>query len=356
MIVSASRYPMLSATLQKRILSGVYRDKLPTVRELVKEFNLSSQTVSMALRPLIAKGILKADRRRGTQIMTMPKEQSMIAIVSTGDMSIVEGDRKLKELQRHISEDGYESILFGITNKIGSRNVCKLLEEHFRGIIFTNSTLSYEVAEHLDQRKIPFVSCNRLPVYPHINYIEAGWALNIAQIAKDFAERGYRKQGLFFHGRLEGYNRIIMKEWRKIKEGLNLPRLNCDAINLDYRQSAMDMFRFYLEKLHEKKEPLDLLIIWGKLDEATMEMITEGPLRLPEDCMVLGYPKPGLRYPKQVIPFNGEDRYSELLFAAYDILREIMLAPTARKIHRSIELSLTYNYPKCKGAGNANTN
>lgn len=63
--MSNSRYPTLAATLEKRIAQGIYRDRLPTVRELAAEFKVSKQTVTLALRPLIVKGILKAEGRRG---------------------------------------------------------------------------------------------------------------------------------------------------------------------------------------------------------------------------------------------------------------------------------------------------
>ena len=66
--MSNSRYPTLAATLEKRIAQGIYRDRLPTVRELAAEFKVSKQTVTLALRPLIVKGILKAEGRRGIHV------------------------------------------------------------------------------------------------------------------------------------------------------------------------------------------------------------------------------------------------------------------------------------------------
>lgn len=198
--MSNSRYPTLAATLEKRIAQGIYRDRLPTVRELAAEFKVSKQTVTLALRPLIVKGILKAEGRRGIHVAAPVKSPGIIGIVATGDMSILENDKKLKELQEQINRDGFESVLIGITNWISSRSVCKLLSDHFSGIIFTNSTLSFEIAEHLDRLLIPFVSCNRLPVYPHINYVETNWRGAIRQLAEDLADMGYRKLGLFFKG------------------------------------------------------------------------------------------------------------------------------------------------------------
>ena len=90
--MSNSRYPTLAATLEKRIAQGIYRDRLPTVRELAAEFKVSKQTVTLALRPLIVKGILKAEGRRGIHVAAPVKSPGIIGIVATGDMSILENE------------------------------------------------------------------------------------------------------------------------------------------------------------------------------------------------------------------------------------------------------------------------
>ena len=341
--MSNSRFPSLAAILEKRIANAVYCDKLPTVRELAAEFQVSKQTVTLALRPLIQKGILKADGRRGIRITSGEKTSGIIAIVGKGDMSILETDEKLKELKEQISKDGFESILIGVTDRISSRNLCKLLGNHFSGIIFTNSTLSYEIAEYLDNEKIPFVSCNRLPVYPHINYVEINWAGTMRQIAADFFARGYRKMALFFHGRLEGYNVIVRREWKKIKEELGLPLLYADRIRLDYSTSTFDNLQRYLEILKAHREYPELLLFWSGFDMQKYELLTQGSLRLPPETQIVAVGKNGVNYPEQVITISEGECYPEVMYAAYDALREVMIAPTTRKIHRSVEFPVNYN-------------
>ncbi len=341
--MSSSRYPSLAAVLEKRIAHGIYRDKLPTVRNLAAEFQVSKQTVTLALRPLIQSGLLKSDGRRGIRIASQETSSGIIAIVGKGDLSILETDRRLKELQAQINRDGFESILIGVTDWISSRNLCKLLGNHFSGIIFTNSTLSYEIAEYLDGAGIPFVSCNRLPVYPRINYVETNWAGTIRQIVRDFAGRGLRKMALFFHGRLEGYNVIVRKEWKKIKEECGLPLLPADRIRLDYSASTLDNLRRYLEILRGQKEYPELLIFWPGLDEEKLGLLTEGPLRVPASTRILACARIGVHYPEQVMTFSEGDCYHEILSAAYEALREVMIAPTTRKIHRSVEYPVIYN-------------
>ena len=341
--MSNSRYPSLAAVLEKRIANGIYREKLPTVRNLAAEFQVSKQTVTLALRPLIQSGLLKPDGRRGIRIASRETSSGIIAIVGKGDMSILETDCRLKELQAQINRDGFESILIGVTDWISSRNLCKLLGDHFSGIIFTNSTLSYEIAEYLDGAGIPFVSCNRLPVYPRINYVETNWGGTIRQIVRDFTARGYRKMALFFHGRLEGYNVIVRKEWKCIKEELGLPLIPADRIRLDYSASTLDNLRRYLEILRGQREYPELLIFWTGLDEEKLGLLTEGPLRVPASTRILACARIGVHYPEQVMTFSEGDCYHEILSAAYEALREVMIAPTTRKIHRSVEYPVIYN-------------
>ncbi|MBO4630976.1 MAG: GntR family transcriptional regulator [Lentisphaeria bacterium] len=340
--MSISKYPNLAATLEQRIHAGIYRKKLPTVRELAAEFHICKQTVTLALRPLIQRGLLKTSGRQGIHVVPQTRMPGLIGIVFAGDMMIFENDIKLQQLQERIHQDGFESSLIGITDWISSRNVCKMLGEQFSGIIFTNSTLTYEIAEYLDQRKIPFVSCNSLPVYPNINYVETRWRSSLRQIVNDFRQLGFRKQALFFHGRLEGYNTAIRKEWRKIKSEFELPRGEYDRIRLDYRSSTYDNLNRYLEILHKKKDYPELLICWTGLGEREIELLTAGKFRLPAATRITGYQKNGTQYPDQITAFSDGESYAKVLQAAYEALREVILAETARKIHRTIENPITY--------------
>lgn len=342
--MSTARYPALASVLEKRIAQGDYQGKIPTVRELAAEFGVSRQTVTLALRPLIKSGLLKPEGRRGIRIAKADAASGMIGLVASGDMNIMESDSKLMELQQQISGDGYESVLIGVTSWISPRSVCTLISDHFAGMIFTNSTLSFEVAEHLDKHAIPFVSCNRLPVYPHINSVESDWAGSLRELTGRLVRAGYGRIGLFFPGRLEDYGLIIRKEWLKIKEDFGMPAENYDHLRLDCRDSIDGNLMKYLSLMHDERNYPQCLLVWNGMSDSMVRLLTEGPLALPEDTCIIGMSKKDMVYPDRIITFSDGEGYHSTLFAAYEALREIMIAPTTRKIHRSIGFPLDCNH------------
>ena len=92
--------------------------------------------------------------------------------------------------------------------------------------------------------------------------------------------------------------------------------------------------------MQKKQEYPELLILWLGLDEKIVKLLTEGSLRVPETTRILGYAKNGMLYPKQFTAFNEEESYSKTLFAAYEALREVMIAPTTKRIHRFINYTI----------------
>ncbi len=339
--MSESRYPALTAILEKRISQGVYRDKIPTVRQLVEEFGVAKQTVTRALKPLIDRGVIVTDGRRGMRVLSVVPEGGVIGIIAYGDMRILEKEQGLKELQEQIHSDGFEPVLIAISNKITPRNVCKLLTSSFAGFIFTNSTLSFEAAEHLDKHGIPFVSCNRLPVYSRpINYVETNWRHAIKRLAIYLKSNDHQEVGLFFHGRLEGYNRVIVKEWQKIKKELELPIREYDSIRLNYRTSAYENLCLYLKQLSRLKEQPKVIVSWHTLNDDFLRELTAGPYSVPPQTRIFGFAAPGITYSPNITIIENVDAYRHVLTAAYAALREIVLAPTAKKIHRFVDCEI----------------
>ncbi len=341
--MSVSRYPALAAELEKRIQRGEYRGHLPTVRALAAEFGTTRQTVSMALRPLQRRGLVVSEGRRGLRIVPQKSRGGLIGVVATGGLGQLANDQFLKRLQQQLRADGYESLLVASSNWQGPTKICRFLGEYFTGLIFTNSALTFEIAEYLDNRKIPFVSCNRLPVYPHLNYVENNWRGAIRQLAVDFAASGRRRLGLFFHGRLEGYNRLIRKEWHGIKAELGLAPLPCDDIELRYDDTTEASLEYFLRRLRGLRVDLDALLMWNGMTAGAVELLTRNPeTRLPETTVLAGVSVPGVSYPSNVCIYEDPHSYGQVVFAAYDALRELLVAPVRRRIHRILDFPIAY--------------
>lgn len=71
-------WSQLLGVLRDRLLSGEYRERLPTEMELCEEFSVSRATVREAIRHLREEGLLRARRGSGTFVVHRQLEQGLI--------------------------------------------------------------------------------------------------------------------------------------------------------------------------------------------------------------------------------------------------------------------------------------
>lgn len=62
----------LKEKLKKDILNGVYKTKIPSERELMKDYSISRNTVRLAVSTLVNEGVLKKSHGKGTFVSTTP--------------------------------------------------------------------------------------------------------------------------------------------------------------------------------------------------------------------------------------------------------------------------------------------
>lgn len=60
---------IIASTVRRRILTGEYRHKIPTEKDLGREFGVTRPTVGEALQPLRREGIIEGRRKQGTYIV-----------------------------------------------------------------------------------------------------------------------------------------------------------------------------------------------------------------------------------------------------------------------------------------------
>ncbi len=342
--MSAAKYPELTANLELKIRQGVYREKLPTTRKMEAEFGVSRQTLTNALRPLIEKGLLTAGRRNGIKIDARQLDRGLIGIVSRGDLSLFKSNPTFKPLQKRMSSDGFESLMLDVSHGV-TPSVRNLLGT-FIGLIFTNSSLTLEMAEFLESKHIPFVSCNRLPIYSILNFVEYDWAGAIKRIAALFALKGYQNQCLFFQGRLEGYDKSTKKQWKNIKQELGLPLLKADEIELDWQIEPLMCLEKYLKALYEIQQYPQLLILWKSIDDS-IELIRHNKYKLPDSCLIVGPSYSPDISGKNIITLARNDSV-DVMLAAYEALRELILAPSEKLIHRLVDYPIVWHKNKGK--------
>lgn len=340
--MSSVKYSAITADLELKIRQGAYRGKLPTTREMAVQFGVSRQTVTNALRPLIEKGLLIADRRNGVKvnIKHLDRDHGMIGITARADIDILNTSPTFKPLRKRINTDGFESSMLDVSDGITHLDSNSL--EKFAGLIFTNSSLTLELANYLEQKHIPFVSCNFLPVYSRLNYVEYDWVGAVRKIASLFARKGYRKQGLFFPGQLRGYNKSVKKQWKSVKLELGLPLLEADEFEASRLAGNLASLEEYLKKLYATKQYPQLLILWMGVDKDCVDLLRGGKYKLPDSCLIAGPSYSPNIGGKNIITLKANEG-TDVMLAAYEALREMMLAPSKKLIHRLVDYPITWH-------------
>lgn len=126
----------LETLIQKNIREGI--NKLPTEQELSEKYQLSRQTVRMALKALEEKGLIEKRRGSGSYITgRSPKSQdNQIGILISNDQDYIYPGA-LRDIQTTLSEGGFSTIVFPTGNLISrEREILQsLLENPLRGLI-----------------------------------------------------------------------------------------------------------------------------------------------------------------------------------------------------------------------------
>lgn len=126
----------LEALIQKNIQEGI--NKLPSEQELGEKYQLSRQTVRMALKSLEEKGLIEKRRGSGSYITgRSPKSQeNQIGILISNDQDYIYPG-VLRDIQNTLSDGGFSTTVFCTGNLFSQEReiLQSLLGKTFRGLI-----------------------------------------------------------------------------------------------------------------------------------------------------------------------------------------------------------------------------
>lgn len=126
----------LEALIQKNIRTGV--NKLPTEQELSEKYQLSRQTVRMALKTLEEKGLIEKKQGSGSYITgRSPKSQeNMIAVLLFNDQDYIYPG-VIRDIQNTLTDSGFFSMVYSTDNQVSKERELleTLLQKPPRGLI-----------------------------------------------------------------------------------------------------------------------------------------------------------------------------------------------------------------------------
>ena len=261
--MSTARYPAITAEILRRIRSGVYVDRIPPTRALAKEFKVAKQTITNALRPLLASGVIQAKVPEGLVpgVPVKAAGRPRIGVVCHAREENMIRSMLLKEIRRLFDEAGYELVLMCFPDGLPALNPEREFKSEFAGMIFRDSLMSLELSEYFARRNVPVVSCNLIPMIPALNYVEIDVFAVFRELADYLIKCNYRKVSWFFASQLESYGTFARRSWRRIQQEKALMRFPGDMKVAALRPSkAGHAFMEYLLKLHRSRNKPEVVI------------------------------------------------------------------------------------------------
>lgn len=276
--------------------------RLPSVRELARQFEVSPYTVHGAVQLLAKRGMVKSRPRSGMFVRGNPKpalKQIVWSICSERDWQRIShhpgsgGDWAARIgtfLEKELFEAGFSVTMMGPSTKDGvplDQRLDRLGSTLCGGICFPQSG-EWAFIEQMQRLGLPWVTINRPSRHLTHNYIaadnvHAGWRVGRLFVAAGFervlllasnmagALSDSEKTGGVFHGYIESAAPL---------HGIRL--VHCDSI---YEMAGYQATRSVLE---EGFRPQGVFTTGDFLAAGAIHALKEAGLRVPEDVSVIG--------------------------------------------------------------------
>lgn len=221
-----TKHTLLSDLIEENIRKSIYQHKLPPVRTMAAEFNVSSRTLNKALKPLIEKGLIIQNGPMGTLInngSSCRRNTRTIGVFCNMKNPHPHTDFMLKELQTQILNDNYNPLFMNVPDAELFNNE-KFWELNWvDGYIFAYNSINKSTAGILNKHGVPFVAANRVPPEWASSWVDFDNESALQNIVKQLMAAGHKTIALDLSIILmPEYADYIKKSWFNIlrKEGI----------------------------------------------------------------------------------------------------------------------------------------
>jgi GntR family transcriptional regulator of arabinose operon len=291
------KYYQLKEHLKKLIRSGEIApgEKLPSEKELVREFRLSRHTVRKAFSELEHEGWIFREQGRGTFCSFREKDSAKTIAVITTYISNYIFPNIMRGIEKTLSSAGYIMILANTWNDVSNETKCleNILKQDIAGLIIeptksAESRANREYFFELENRKIPFLFLHAM--YPDIDsaYVVMNDEEGGFMATEYILQMGHRLiAGIFKQDDLQGVRR---QEGflRALKQfGFSVPKDFIGNYNTERLFSFPYQYTRYL--LQQAKPPTAIVCYNDEIAMKSIEAVRDAGLEVPRDISVIGY-------------------------------------------------------------------
>ncbi|MBE6379527.1 MAG: GntR family transcriptional regulator [Lentisphaerae bacterium] len=210
---SNGKYVEIADQLTGKITGKVYYDRLPTVRELAAEYNVSLRTIQKALELLTQRTLIVADSTRCMRIVHRP--QSRVIGVFCNFRKGNSSDVLVQSLRRRIESDDYEAVFIDVPDKVCQDENSALWRYGWAdGYISLYGTSDLAIDRCLKNFELPVVTAN-LGRGRELPCVDFDHALLMRKLTEGLYKRGFRKIALSFTICSERISEAVKHEFRE---------------------------------------------------------------------------------------------------------------------------------------------
>ncbi len=330
-----TKHTQITEELHRDIIRGRYQKKLPPLRSLMKEYNVSLQTISKAIRPLTRDGVISPGPRGSVINVSSgrrPRYYSWAILARNSGFNQEEFAQSLT--YRILSRNNYNITLLSTENErlVSDPDFWDNLPVD--GLIFNYGALTAELAWRVRRAGIPAIARHYAGDLP-VHVVDFDSYSMIDRVVGQLINKGYRRIALQFMDPREGYQDFSNKHWDEIrrKHDIGFP---------EYRETVMAGYTDGRERHTQYlclKTPPEVILCWHSLAHETYQALKE--LGLHEQVKLVAMtskwqPDEGYFYP---LSNQNEDEYwNEVL----SVLQEAVENETQEKIFRLVPLRINF--------------
>lgn len=297
-------YLQLKEILKNRIKSGELKhgDKMPSLRKLCTEYQVSDITVRRTMKELVHEGHIYSEHGKGTFIATRERKNHTVS------------SKRLALLLPSITEHVFPEILRGAEDVCHDRGysltVCntdndpkkqikylhKMDQEHIDGLIITPIKWHPVALEHYEcllVDKIPFVFVVRfLPEFNNVDHIVTDNILGGYLATSHLIKLGHTRIGF-----VSAAKHIISEErFAGYKKALNEANVSIEERLIKFGGMSDEKVgdEVIKELLNEDIRPTAIFAYNDKISKEVYETAVEEGLKVPEDLALVGFDDSGI--------------------------------------------------------------
>jgi len=340
-----SKHTEITKQIEKSILDSEYGEMLPTVRLLSDRFQVSTRTMSKALKPLVTKGLIIPDGTRGCLINRQRHIRPHTGIIgifyhSDNDRLDFENATLLTPLKNAIEKDGYKPLFMNIqhnVNDFGDINFWK--SNWVDGYIFIYSAINKKLACSLKKHDVPFVVANSLPLECGVNWVEFDSAGAIRKIVANLYAKGYRRIGIDFkYIKMPSHRDHIRKSWQEITSEKDIYR--ADYFHLPTEKPEICFAEKHARYFLQLPEIPDALILWHPGAEVFEKEFASAGIKYPEDIVFVEEDNYCNRKPVQNRYPGCFARYDLLANETWSLFKQVKENPAMEVVNKLVDMEL----------------